>query len=192
MLDTKFSCLLRGLVGVIFGFLALMIPEQVILTFSGLFLIIIGLAIAVLLFLAITGRSDESMMWFGLSAVLLVIGILSFVFADVVGFLFILILAGIAAYNGFFDITLALAHPKSKYILIPAMVISAAALLSIFYLYIPTFPQHPAISIVGTLAFTFGLFSIGMGYFRKDAGDDDDDAPQTANRTFRWPDTKKR
>lgn len=191
MLDTKFSCLLRGIVGVIFGFLALMIPEQVILTFSGLFLIIIGLVIAVLLFLAITGGSDESMMWFGLSAVLLVIAILSFVFADVVGFLFILILAGIAAYNGFFDITLALAHPKSKYILIPAMVISAVALLSIFYLHIPTFPQHPAISIVGTLAFTFGLFSIGMGYFRP-AGGDDEETPQTANRTFRWPDNKKR
>ena len=132
------------------------------------------------------------MMWFGLSAVLLVIGILSFVFADVVGFLFILILAGIAAYNGFFDITLALTHPKSKYILIPAMVISAVALLSIFYLYIPTFPQHPAISIVGTLAFTFGLFSIGLGYFRPVGGDDDEDIPQTANRTFRWPDTRNK
>ncbi|NLD57552.1 MAG: hypothetical protein GX651_05390 [Methanomicrobiales archaeon] len=192
MLDTKFSCLLRGIVGVIFGFLALMIPEQVILTFSGFFLIIIGLAIAVLLFLAITGRSDESMMWFGLSAILLVIAILSFVFADVVGFLFILILAGIAAYNGLFDITLALTHPKSKYIIIPAMVISAAALLSIFYLYIPTFPQHLAISIVGTLAFTFGLFSIGMGYFMPAGADDEEVTPKTANRTFRWPDNKKR
>ena len=78
MLDSKTSCLLRGIMGVIFGFLALLIPEEVTLGFYGLFWILIGLAMALFLFLAITARGDESMLWFGLSAALLVIGVISF------------------------------------------------------------------------------------------------------------------
>ena len=191
MLDTKTSCLIRGIVGVIFGFLALVIPEPVLMTFSGLFLVIIGLGIALFLFLAITSRGDESMLWFGLSAVLLIIAILSFVFAGFVGMLFILIIAGVAAYNGFYDISLAMTHPRTKYILIPAMVLSGVALLCILYLYYPNFTVHLDLSILGTLAMVFGLFSIGMGYY-KPVTDEDDDVPvQKAKRTFKWPENKK-
>ena len=190
MLDTKTSCLIRGITGVIFGFLALMIPEPVILTFSGLFLVLIGLAIALLLFLAITSRGDESMLWFGLSAVMLVIAILSVVFAWFVGLLFILIIVLIAAYNGFYDITLAMTHPKTKFIVIPAMILSGVALLCFFYLYFPHFTNHLDLSIVGTLAMTFGLFSIGMGYYKPEGGETGPEENQ-AKRTFRWPDLKK-
>jgi uncharacterized membrane protein HdeD (DUF308 family) len=192
MLDTKYSCLLRGIVGVIFGFLALIIPEPVIMTFSGLFLILIGLGIALFLFLAITSRSDESMLWFGLSAVLLVIAIISTFLFDIAGILLIVIIAAVAAYNGFFDITLAMSHPKTKYILIPGIIITGVALLCIFYLYFPNFQNHLYISIVGTLAFTFGLFSIGMGYYKPGEFDNDEAPLQKATRIFRWPDAKKK
>jgi hypothetical protein len=191
MLDTKTSCLLRGIVGVVFGFLALMIPEPVLITFSGLFLILVGLGIALFLLLAITSRGDESMLWFGLSAVLLVIGILSIVFAGFVGLLFILIIAAIAAYNGFWDITLAMAHPKTKYLVIPAMILTGIALLYVFYLYFPNFAAHIDLSILGTLALTFGLFSIGMGYYKPEANGGDEEPVQKVTRTFRWPDAKK-
>jgi hypothetical protein len=191
MLDTKTSCLLRGIVGVIFGFLALMLPEPVLITFKGLFLILIGLSIALFLFLAITSRSDESMLWFGLSAALLVTGILSVVFSDVVGILFILIIAAVAIYNGFYDITLAMTHPKTKYIVIPAMVLSGVALFCIFYLYFPNFHSSLAISGVGTFAFTFGLFSIGMGYYKPEYPEEEAEPVETAKRIFRWPEGKK-
>jgi hypothetical protein len=191
MLDTKTSCLLRGIVGVIFGFFALMLPEPVIITFSGLFLVLIGLGMALFLFLAITSKSDESMLWFGLSAGLLVVGILSVVFAWFVGILFIIIIAAIAAYNGFYDITMAMSHPKTKYIVIPAIVLTGVALLCIFYLYFPNFSKHIDMSIVGTLAFTFGLFSIGMGYYKPEYSEQDEIPVQKASRTFRWPDGKK-
>jgi hypothetical protein len=191
MLDTKTSCLLRGFLGVIFGFLALMLPEPVLITFSGLFLILIGLGIALFLFLAITSRSDESMLWFGLSAALLVIAILSVVFSGIVGLLFILIIAAVALYNGFYDITLAMTHPKTKYIVIPAMFISAVALLCIFYLYIPNFRTHLDISIVGTIAFAFGLFSIGMGYYKPEYSIVEEVPEEKTPRIFRWPDVKK-
>jgi hypothetical protein len=191
MLDTKTSCLVRGITGVIFGFLALMLPEPVVLTFSGLFLILIGLGIALFLFLAITSRSDESMLWFGLSAALLVIGILSVVFAGIVGLLFILIIAAVAIYNGFYDITIALTHPKTKYIVVPAMILSAVALLCIFYLYFPNFHNHLDISIVGTIAFAFGLFSIGMGYYKPEYPESDITPVETPNRIFKWPERKE-
>lgn len=192
MLDTKTSCLLRGIVGVIFGFLALMVPNHIIITFSGLFLVLIGLGMALFLFLAITSRSDESMLWFGLSAVLLVIAIISTFLFDIAGILLIVIIAAIAAYNGFYDITLAMAHPKTKYILIPGMILAGIALLCIFYLYFPDFQNHLNVSIVGTLALTFGLFSIAMGYYKPGEPDEDDVPLQKATRIFRWPDAKKK
>jgi hypothetical protein len=191
MLDTKTSCLLRGITGVIFGFLALMIPEPVIFTFSGLFLVLIGLCIALFLFLAITSRGDESMLWFGFSAVLLVIAILSGIFAWFVGMLFIIIIAAIAAYNGFYDLTYAMTHPKTKYIVIPAMVLTAVALLCFFYLYFPNFGKHLDLSIVGTLAFTFGLFSIGMGYYQPEIAEEEEAPVEQVKRIFRWPEGKQ-
>jgi uncharacterized membrane protein HdeD (DUF308 family) len=168
MLDVKMSCLLRGIVGVIFGFLALMLPEITIGAFYGFFWILLGLGIAVLLFLAITSKNDEALLWFGLAAVLLVIGVVSFIFPGFVALLFILIIAGIAIYNGFNDITLALAHPKTKYYLIPAMIIAGIVFLSVLFYYFPGFERNLFLSVVGTFALVFGLFSIILGYYKPD------------------------
>src|SRR5512138_2034668 len=115
MLDSKTSCLIRGITGVIFGFLALFAPEEVQIGFYGLFWVLIGLSMALFLFLAITARGDESILWFGLSAVLLVIGVISFMVPGFFAVLLILAIAAIAIINGFTDITLALEHPRTKY-----------------------------------------------------------------------------
>ncbi|MGD0080686.1 MAG: hypothetical protein ABSB80_08590 [Methanoregula sp.] len=173
MLDAKTSCLLRGFAGVIFGILALLIPEIVLGTFSGLFWVLIGIGIALFLFLAISAKHDESIFWFGMAAALLIIGVISVIFAQFVAILLILIIAAIAIYNGFTDIMLALARPKSKYVLIPVMVISGFVLLAVLFSYFPSIMSDPALSVVGTFALVFGLFSIMLGFYNPDDSDGD-------------------
>lgn len=168
MLDTKTSCLLRGIVGVIFGCLALFIPAEVTLGFYGLFWVLIGLAMALFLFLAITARGDESMLWFGLSAALLVTGVISFMLTEFVSIILILTLAAIAIINGFTDITLALEHPRTKYILIPGMIITAIVVLGGLFYFFPNFETHLFLSVVGTFALVFGLFSVILGFYTTD------------------------
>ena len=168
--------------GVIFGFLALMLPDITLGTFYGLFWVLIILGIGLFIFLAITAKGDESMLWFGLAAGLLVVGVLSIIVAGFVAILFILIIAAIAIYNGFTDITMALAHPKTKYILIPAMILAGFAFLGALFYYFPGFEKNLFLSIVGTFALVFGLFSIVLGFYKCDevVADDDSSSQRTA------------
>jgi hypothetical protein len=170
MLDSKTSCLLRGFAGVLFGALALTIPDQVTLGFYALFWVLIGIAMALFLILAITARGDESMLWFGLSAGLLVTGVISFFVVWFVAVIFILIVAAIAIYNGFHDIMLALEHPRTKYLMIPGMIIAGiVVLVALFYFFPALFQQTQLfLSIVGTFALVFGLFSIILGFYNSD------------------------
>jgi uncharacterized membrane protein HdeD (DUF308 family) len=168
MLDKKTSCLLRGIVGVIFGFLALLLPSEVTLGFYGLFWVLIGLGMIVFLFLAITARGDESMLWFGLSAALLLVGVISFLVAGFVAVILILTIAAIAIINGFTDITLALEHPKTKYILIPGMIITAILVLGLLFYYFPSSEKYLFLAVVGIFALVFGFFSILLGFYKMD------------------------
>lgn len=168
MFDHKTSCLIRGIVSVIFGVLALLLPEATRNTFYALFWILILIGIAGFIFLAITAQSEESMIWFGLAAVLLVVGVVSIVFAGFIALLFILIIAAVAAYNGFSDITLALTHPKTKYVLIPAMILTACIALGALLYYFPDFWKNLLLSVVGMFALIFGLFSILFGFYNPD------------------------
>jgi len=190
MFDTKTSCLIRGIIGVVFGFLALTLPDIIRGMFIGLFGILIVLGIALFIFLAVTAKGDESMFWFGLAAVLLVVGVLSIIIAPLVAVLFILIIAGIAIYNGFTDITLALEHPKTKYVLIPGMIIAGFLLVAVLYYYFPGFANDLFLSVVGTFALVFGLFSIMLGFYRSDDDSGADDSPKTANATCTFPPRK--
>jgi uncharacterized membrane protein HdeD (DUF308 family) len=178
MFDSKTSCLIRGIVGVIFGFLALMLPSETQSTFYVLFWALIILGIALFIFLAITAKGDESMLWFGMAAGLLVIGVLSLIVAKFVAILLILIIAAIAIYNGFTDITLALTHPKTKYVLIPAMIITGFVLLGALLYYNPVFGSEDRlfISVVGTFALTFGLFSIILGFYKSEEDGEGDES----------------
>jgi uncharacterized membrane protein HdeD (DUF308 family) len=168
VMDTKLSCLIKGAIGVIFGLLVLLIPDIIITTFYALFWGLIGLGIAAFLLLAITSKSDESLFWFGLSALLLVIGAASFFAPYLVAILFVLGIAGIAFYSGFSDITLALAHPKTKYILIPGMFVSGAILLGVLIWYFPAVSKNLVLTVLGTFSLVFGIFSILMGWYTGD------------------------
>ncbi len=167
-MDTRLSCLIWGIIGVVFGLLALLLPDLLLATFYGMFLLLAGLAMAIFLFLAITSRSEDTMFWFGISAVLLVVIVLSFLVQLVVQIIFLLIIAGIAFYNGFTDITLALTHPKTKYILIPGMFIAGAILLTALLWYFPVLYDNLIIVVLGNFAFVFGLVSILMGLYQKE------------------------
>ena len=166
MFDTNTSCLMRGIVGVIFGILALLLPEITRSTFYALFWILIILGIAVFIFLAITARAEESMLWFGLSAALLIVGVVSIIFAGFIALLFILIILAVAIYNGFTDITMALTHPKTKFILIPVMILTACVVLGALFYYFPDFEKNLFLSIAGTFALIFGLYSVLFGFYR--------------------------
>lgn len=175
---------MRGIVGIIFGFLALLVPEITLGTFYGLFWLLIILGIALFGFLAITGKGDESVLWFGLAAALLIAGVLSIIISNFVAILFILLIAAIAIYNGFSDITLALEHPKTKYILIPAMVLTGFALLATLFYYFPGFEKNLYLSIVGTFALAFGVFSVLLGFYRSGSSGEGS-GPVTASTTHK-------
>jgi len=175
-MDTRLSCLIWGTIGVIFGLLALLFPELLMgPVFYGIFLIIAGLAIAILLFLAITSRGDESMFWFGLSSVILVVVVLSFLveLKIIIENIFLFIVAGIAFYNGFISVTLGLTHPKTKYILVPGMFIAALLLLAGLLWYFPALSDNLVMVILGNFAFVFGLVSILMGLYQKESPEPD-------------------
>jgi len=167
-MDTKLSCLIQGVIGMVFGLLALLVPEITLTTFYALFWVLLAVGIAGFLLLAITARSDESMIWFGLSAVLLVMGAISFFAKFVVAIIFLLLIAGIAIYSGFFGITLALTHPKTKYIFIPGMFIAGGVLLGALIWYFPLILQNIILTVLGTFSLVFGLFSILLGWYMRD------------------------
>jgi hypothetical protein len=172
-MDTKISCYVWGIVGVIFGVLALLFPEQLQDSFYYLFLVLIGVIILVFLFLAITSKGEESLFWFGLSAGFLLLVVVSFLVPKIVEIVFLLLIAVIVFYNGFTDIVLALKHPRTKYILIPGMFLSGVALLALLLRYFPQMLPHLVIVTLGSFALVFGLFSILIGYLQKDGPEPD-------------------
>jgi uncharacterized membrane protein HdeD (DUF308 family) len=190
MFDTKTSCIVRGIIGVVFGFLALMVPDVTLMLFRSLFGVLIVLGIALFIFLAVTGTGDESIVWFGLAAGLLVIGVLSFIIPNTFAIIFILIIAGIAIYNGFTDIMLALTHPKTKYIVIPVMVLAGFILLGALFYYFPGFSNNLFLSIVGTFALAFGLFSILLGFYRSEPTGDENNFTKISCTTSKYNERK--
>jgi hypothetical protein len=160
MLDSKTSCLIRGIMGVIFGCLALSVPREVPLGFYGLFWILIGFIMARFLFLAITARGYESVLWSGLSAALFLTGVISFMVPEFVAVIPVLTVAVIAILNGFCDITLAPGHPKPEYILIPGTVITAILMTGVLFYSLTGFWNTRFLSVVRTCALILGFFSI--------------------------------
>lgn len=188
-MDTKLSCLIQGVIGIVFGLLALLVPEITLATFYLLFWVLLAVGIVGFLLLAITSKSDDSMFWFTLSAVLLVIGAFSFFAPAIVAIIFLLLIAGVAVYSGFFDITLALTHPKTKYILIPGMFIAGVALLGGLIWYFPIVSKNLFLSVLGSFALVFGLFSILLGWYVQDEISESD-GEQTLKRIWRRPNEK--
>jgi hypothetical protein len=152
----------------IFGFLALALPDITRATFLTLFWFFIAGGIIIFLLLATTARSDESLFWFALSAVLVTIGALSVFVTGIVTIIFILIIAGVAFYSGFSDFSYALEHPKTLYYLIPGMFLITVLLLAVLLRYVPAASNDIVLTILGTFSFVFGLVSIFIGLYAQD------------------------
>ena len=185
-MDTKTSCLIQGVIGMVFGLLALLVPDITLTTFYALFWVLLAVGIAGFLLIAITSKSDDSMFWFTLSAVLLVIGAFSFFAPAIVAIIFLLLIGGVAVYSGFFDITLALTHPKTKYILVPGMFIAGGLLVGGLIWYFPIVLKNIFLSVLGSFALVFGIFSILLGwYMAEEIRESCDEQPK--KRTWRKP-----
>lgn len=157
------SCLLKGLIGVIFGGLALIVPEPLLSFFLGIFWIalITGLVLCVLI--AITSSPEESFFWFICSAGFLLVGVISAIFPKMISLLFVLAIAVLAFYAGYSGISYALTKPRSKYYLVAGVIVCSIALLYLFIHYIPSMSGDLVMTVVGTFSLVFGLFAIIMG-----------------------------
>ena len=168
IMDTKLSCLVKGLIGVIFGSLALIVPELTLNTFITLFLVLVGLGLIICIFLAITSHSEGSLFWFLFGTVLVIVGIVSLIFQDLVALLFLIAVAALAFYSGLEGILLALTRPRSKYYLIGATFVIALLLLIFIVRYVPSLVYDPILTVLGVFSLVFGLFSILMGIYFKE------------------------
>ena len=186
------SCLIQGIIGIAFGLLALLAPDITLATFYALFWVLLAVGIAGFLLIAITARSGDSLFWFIMSAVLLVIGAFSFFAPFFVAIIFLLLIAGVAVYSGFTDITLALKHPKTKYLLVPGMFIAGGVLLGVLIWFFPIVSKNPVqtvLTVLGSFALVFGLFSIILGWYVQDEIRESYEE-QTQKLVWRRPDDK--
>jgi len=182
---TNLSCIVKGLIAIIFGFLAIFLPGPLQTTFIALFWVFIVIGIAIFLLLATTSRSDESLFWFGLAAALVIIGALSFFAQVVITLVFMLIIAGIVFYSGFTDINYALEFPKTKYYMIIGMFLISVLLLGVLFRYLPiTELDKVVLRILGTFALIFGIFSIAIGLHEPAVPAEPAPAPEPAQKKF--------
>ena len=100
-MDAKLSCLIYGLVGVIFGGLALTVPDSVLYLFIRVFWLLLVLGIIMCVLIAISSSPEESFFWFPCSAALLVVGIVSAFFPNTLALIFVLVVAVLAFYAGY-------------------------------------------------------------------------------------------
>jgi uncharacterized membrane protein HdeD (DUF308 family) len=167
-MDAKLSCLLKGLIGVIFGGLALVVPESVLVVFKGIFWVLLVTGIVFCVLIAITSVTEESFFWFLCSAGLIVVGIIEMLFPNFISLIFILAVAVLAFYAGYSGISFALIRPRSKYYLVTGVIVSSIILLYIFIGFVPAMSNHIIMTVVGTFSFVLGLFAIAMGLIVKE------------------------
>ena len=162
-MDAKLSHLLKGLTGVIFGGLALVVPVQVLAFFTGVFWILLIGAFILCILVAITAHADESIFWFLCSAALLVVGLVELLFPETMSLIFILVVGFLALYAGYTGISYALTRPQSKYLMVIVVIASSIILFLIFITYVPVMRSFFIMTLVGTISLVLGLFAILMG-----------------------------
>jgi uncharacterized membrane protein HdeD (DUF308 family) len=167
-MDAKLSCLLKGLIGVIFGGLALIVPASLLAFFLGIFWIILVTGIVLCILIAITSPAEESFFWFICAAGLLLVGIVATLFTDSIALLFIIAIAVLAFYAAYSGILLALTHPRSKYYLVGGVIVASIVLFAVLMQYVPASQTYLMMTIIGTVSFVFGLFALAMGFSLKD------------------------
>jgi uncharacterized membrane protein HdeD (DUF308 family) len=170
-MDAKVSCLVQGLISVIFGGLALIVPDPLLGLFLRIFWFLVIAGIVIFGFLAITSPGEESFFWFILSFGLIIIGIGSVVFSALTRIVFVLAIAVLALYIGYTGIAVALTRPRSKYFLLASVIVSVFVLLVIFFSYVPLLGTNPVMTVVGTILLVFGFFTLLLGLHMKEGTD---------------------
>jgi len=178
-MDAKMACQLKGLAGVIFGGLALVLPGPVLAFFTGIFWILLVIGMILCILVAITAHSEESLFWFLCAAGLLVIGIGEMIFPYTLSFIFVLAVAVLAFYAGYTGISCALTRNKTKYYLVGAVIASSIILLFVFLAFVPPMRSFIVMTVVGTISLVLGLFAIFIGLTLKE-----DDAVPVSPHTF--------
>jgi uncharacterized membrane protein HdeD (DUF308 family) len=162
-MDAKLSCLVKGLISVIFGGLALIIPDPLMGLFLRIFWFLVIAGIIIFGFLAITSPGEESLFWFILSFALIIIGIGSVVFSDLTRIIFLLAIAVLALYSTYTGIAVALTRPGEKYFLVGGVVVAVIVLLGLFFWYVAPLQENPVMTIIGTVLLVFGFFVVILG-----------------------------
>jgi len=177
-MDAKLSCLLKGLVGEVFGGLALMIPGAVLAFFTGMFWVLLIAGMIICILVAITSHTDESFFWFLCAAGLLVIGIIETIFPSSLSFIFVLAIAVLAFYAGYTGIACALTRKHAKQYLVSGVAAASVILLYIFLAFVPAMRSFLVMTVIGTISLVLGLFAILMGITLKE-GDEVPVSPRT-------------
>jgi uncharacterized membrane protein HdeD (DUF308 family) len=149
--------ILKGILGIIFGIIAIAIPSFTLGTFFtifGLFIIAAGI---------IAFLSDTSA-WFWISLGILALGLLSVVFSEVIAFSFAVIIAGWALVTGIFDIERCITGSRYYYYYLFGGMFASFILLLIAILYLlPSLREQYLMTTFGVFAFVFGIFSLAIG-----------------------------
>jgi uncharacterized membrane protein HdeD (DUF308 family) len=162
-MDAKTSCLLKGLAGVIFGGLALVVPGPLLAFFTGIILILLITGMVLSILIAISSSAEESFFWFLCAVGLLIVGIVDLLFPDSVSLIFALAIAGLAFYAGYTGVAFALTRPQTKWYLVGSVAAASVILFSVFLMYVPSMQSHLVMTVVGTIALVLGLFAILTG-----------------------------
>ena len=170
-MDAKLSCLLKGLIGVIFGGLALVVPGPVLAFVTGIFWVLLVTGIVLCVLIAITSHMEESFFWFLCSAGLLVIGIIEALFPNSLSLIFVLAVAVLAFYAGYSGMSSAPTRPRSKYFLVVGVIVTSVVLLCLFIYYVPAMSTIILMTVVGTFSLVLGLFAIFVGLAMKEGAE---------------------
>jgi len=162
-MDAKTSCLLKGLAGVLFGGLALVVPGPLLSFFSEIILILLVIGMVLCVLIAISSSAEESFFWFMCAVGLLIVGIVDLLFPDSVSLIFALAIAGLAFYAGYTGVACALTRPHVKWYLVGSVAAASLILLFVFLTYYPLMHVHLVMTVVGTISLVLGLFAILMG-----------------------------
>jgi uncharacterized membrane protein HdeD (DUF308 family) len=155
--------ILKGILGIIFGFIAIAIPGFTLGTFFTIFRLFIIAAGLIAFLFAVTSHPKDTSLWFWLSLGILALGLLSVIFPKIIAFSFAVIIAGWALVTGIFDLERCITGSRYYYYLFGGM--SAAFILLLFAIlyFVPALRGHYLMITFGVFALVFGIFSLVIG-----------------------------
>ena len=142
--------ILKGVIGIIFGIIAVAIPGfalGALFTIFGLFIIAAGI---IAFLFAVTSHPKDSSPWFWISLGILALGLLSVIFHEVIpgviAFSFAILIAGWALVTGIFDLERCITGRRYYYYLFGGMTGTFIVLLLALFYFMPAFPRNSASS----------------------------------------------